>query len=71
MVSERIHTTALRIDRELYQVLAEEASRNNRSVNQQVVFFIRQGLQTSINDSGMKSSLKVGLEKSREKDQAS
>ena len=37
--------TSLRIDRDLYGRLRSAAENEGRSVNQQVVYFIRQGLQ--------------------------
>ena len=44
MVRESIKTTAMRIDKDLYKLLAKAAAEDGRSVNQQVVFYIRQAL---------------------------
>lgn len=37
--------TMLRIDPELYALLKQKADSDSRSVNQQIVYYVRQGLQ--------------------------
>lgn len=39
--------TAVRIDEQLHEQLVKAAQDEGRSVNQQIVFYIRQGLATS------------------------
>ena len=50
MTSNRdVHKTMLRIDRSLHESLAVAAETNGRTVNQQIIWYIRQGLRQCAN----------------------
>ncbi len=46
-----IKTTTMRIEESLYALLVKQAEKDRRSVNQQVLVYIKQGLNKSIAES--------------------